>query len=117
MARKKNGGGTDNSTPPAPEPNGSGGTRKPPAHEVRLGRIRATVWENVSENGEAWFSVTVSRSYKQGDEWRTANSYGRYDLLVVSECCRLAFLWVVSQTVAVRTPLPQTKPPDEEVPM
>lgn len=111
MARKKNGNGGEAAQPP-PEPNGptgSGGVRKPPVHEVRLGRIRSTVWENVDEQGNAWYSVTISRSYKQGDEWRTANSYGKDDLLVVSECCRLAFLWVVSQTVTVRTPLPQAE--------
>jgi hypothetical protein len=115
VAKKKQNG---HEAHPNPEPNGSGGTRRPPVHEVRLGRIRATVWQNESENGDAWFSVTISRSYKDSKgEWRTANSYGRDDLLVVSECCRLAFLWVVYQTVSVRSPLPQTKPPEEEVPI
>ncbi|MBX9623643.1 MAG: hypothetical protein K2X82_07495 [Gemmataceae bacterium] len=62
--------------------------------------------------------MTFTRSYKQGEEWRTATNFSWSDILVVAEVARLAYLWVTSQTVTVRTPLPQTQPPvAEEVPM
>lgn len=73
------------------------GTRKPPAHEVRIGRIRAVVWENHHQETGRWFSVNLVRTYKQGDQWKQATSLGRDDLLVGAECLRLAFLWIAAQ--------------------
>ena len=41
-----------------------------PAHKIRIGVLQVTIWRNISEKG-TWYSVTPSRSYKQGDEtWR-----------------------------------------------
>ncbi len=73
--------------------------RKPPVFECRLGRVKAVVWENLSDNG-VWFSITFGRSYKEekaGGQWKTASSFGKDDLLVVAECARQCFLWIVSQ--------------------
>jgi len=82
-----------------PSKNGSSkeASRKPPVHEVRIKQIRAVVWENDSDEQGRWFSVTISRSYKQGEEWKTATSFGRDDLLVVAECARLAWLWIAKE--------------------
>jgi hypothetical protein len=114
VAKKKARNGGGDQEPQAQEQNGhSGGTRKPPVHEVRIGRIRATVWENIDDQGNPWYSVTFSRSYKQGDEWKTASSYGRDDLLVVAEVARLAFLFVAAQVITVTKPLPTDKPPED----
>jgi len=46
----------------SPEP-----PKQRPAHEIRLGRIKATIWANQGDNGP-WFNVTLSRNYKDGDE-------------------------------------------------
>lgn len=73
------------------------GERKPPAHECRIKNIRGTVWENHHPEQGKWFSVTITRSYKQGEEWKTANSFGRDDLLVVGEVARLCWLWIAQQ--------------------
>lgn len=53
-------------------------TRKP-VHEVRLGRIKAAIWANENERGQR-FSVTVSRIYKDGEQWKSSDSFGRDDL-------------------------------------
>ena len=37
-------------------------SKQKPAHEIRLGRIKATIWENETENGTRHY-VTVSRIY------------------------------------------------------
>jgi len=42
-------------------------TKQQPAHEVRLGAIKATIWENQTTAGMR-HNVTVSRSYKDGAE-------------------------------------------------
>jgi hypothetical protein len=68
-----------------------------PAHEVRIGRIRASVWRNHSDQHGAWYSVSITRSFKQGDQWRSASTFGKDDLLVVAEVSRLAFHWIARQ--------------------
>jgi hypothetical protein len=71
------------------------GERRPPAHEVQLGRVKAVVWENHSDAHGRWFSITCGRSYKDNSgNWRTAQSFGRDDLLVLAECLRQCYLWV-----------------------
>jgi len=50
-----------------------------PVHEVRLGRVKAAIWENETQNGTR-FNVTVQRLYKDGDEWKSSESFGRDDL-------------------------------------
>jgi hypothetical protein len=41
-------------------------SKRRPVHELRLGRIRAAVWENSTQNGTR-YNVTVSRLYKDDD--------------------------------------------------
>jgi hypothetical protein len=79
-----------------PPPQGQQGSdRKPPAVEFRIGRIRATVWENSHPEKGKWFSITLTRSYKDNQgQWRTASSFGRDDLLAVGEVTRMAFHWI-----------------------
>jgi hypothetical protein len=48
-------------------------TKTPPVHEVRAGRMRAAIWANPSEKG-VWHSVTLSRLYKDGDEWKDSQT-------------------------------------------
>lgn len=59
-------------------------TNNKPAYEVRLGRVKATVWANTSEKG-TWHNVTLSRSYRDGKDWKESNSFGRDDLLVLAK--------------------------------
>lgn len=51
-----------------------------PIHSVKVGRVRAAIWENTSENG-AWHSVTFSRLYKDDSgAWKDSSSFSRDDL-------------------------------------
>jgi hypothetical protein len=46
----------------------------------RLGRVRASVWSNESENGP-WYSVSFSRLYKDKDgQWQDSTRFSREDL-------------------------------------
>lgn len=77
---------------------GEGGARERPAHEVKVGAVRATVWQNAGANG-SWYSVTLSRLYKDDqDQWKDATSFGREDLLAVAKAADLAHTWVLSAT-------------------
>jgi len=64
-----------------------------PVHEIRLGRIRAAVWENETQNGTR-HNVTVSRLYKDGDQWKDSTSFGREDLPVVCKVLDMAHTWI-----------------------
>lgn len=68
-----------------------------PAHEVRLGKIRVTIWPNRSPNQGTWYSVTVSRSYKDGDAWKETSSFRRDDLPVVARAIDMAYAWIWGQ--------------------
>jgi hypothetical protein len=79
---KKNGG---QAAAPKPE-------RQRPAFTVRIGRLSASVWANQHETQGTWYSITLTRSYKDGQgQWKTATSFGRDDLLVLGEMCRQVF--------------------------
>ena len=71
-------------------------SKQKPAHEIRLGRIKATIWENETENGTR-HNVTVSRIYKDGEEWKQTGSFGRDDLPLVAKVSDLAHSWIYEQ--------------------
>lgn len=99
---RRNTGGRPGSADEKPVPQQQGGGRSQPAHEVKAGRITATVWLN-EHDGKPWYSVTISRAYKDGEgKWKQASSFGRDDLLVVAECARQAWLYCTEQSVKNR---------------
>lgn len=67
-----------------------------PTHEIRLGSIKAAVWENDTANGTR-FNVSLSRIYKQENDWKTSDSFGRDDLLLVAKVADLAHTWIFEQ--------------------
>ena len=68
-----------------------------PTHEVRLGAIKAAVWKNDTSNGVR-YNTTFSRLYKDGDEWKTTDSFGRDDLLVLAKVADQAHSWIHEQS-------------------
>jgi hypothetical protein len=71
-------------------------TKVRPVREIRLGRIRAAIWENETQNGTR-HNVTLSRLYKDGDEWKDSTSFGRDDLPLVAKVADQAHLWIFTQ--------------------
>lgn len=70
---------------------------KAPVHEVRLGRIKATIWENSTEHGVR-HNVTLSRLYKDGDQWKESTSFGRDDLPLVMKVADRVHDWIFDQS-------------------
>ena len=56
-----------------------------PVDEVRIGRVKATIWRNQTEDGQPRYNVRFARLYKDGDTWKTTQSFGRHDLLVLAK--------------------------------
>jgi len=73
--------------------------KQKPVHEIRLGRIRAAIWANETDNRQVWFNVTVSRLYKDGDQWRDTSTYRRDDLPIVAKVVDMAYAWIWGQDV------------------
>jgi hypothetical protein len=67
-----------------------------PVHELRLGRIRAAIWQNETENGPR-HNVTITRLYKDGEDWKDSTSFGRDDLPLVAKICDQAHTWIFTQ--------------------
>ena len=72
---------------------------KQPVHEIRLGLIKATVWENDTQNGTR-HNVTVTRLYKDGDVWKDSTSFGRDDLPLVAKLADMAHTWIFTHQQA-----------------
>ena len=60
-----------------------------PVDEIRIGRVKATIWKNGTDE-QPRHNVTFSRLYKDGDQWKSTQSFGRNDLLVLAKVADLA---------------------------
>jgi len=71
--------------PEAPQP--SERAANAPVFSCRHRALKAAVWRNETDSG-SFFNVTVSRSYKEGEQWHESSSFGYDDVLIVAELLR-----------------------------
>ena len=64
-----------------------------PAHEIRVGNVRATIWRN-SKPHSVWYSVSIERRYRQEETWKTSNSFGADELPLVCKAAEMAYGWI-----------------------
>jgi hypothetical protein len=96
--------GREKTAPRGDRPRGEQGEQakagNKPAHEVRLGRIRAAIWLNETENGLR-YNVQITRLYKdQKDQWKDSPSFGREDLPLVAKVADMAMVWIYENPAA-----------------
>jgi len=72
--------------------------KKKPAHEIRLGKVRAAIWANEAEGGATRYSVTFSRLYKDGESWKDSTSFGRQELLLLAKVADSAHTFLHRET-------------------
>ena len=71
--------------PAAPNRNPSAAPGQSPVKTLRLGRIKAAIWEN-SADQRTFYNVTFARTYMDEDKkFHDADSFGRDDLLLLSK--------------------------------
>ena len=68
-----------------------------PAHEIRLGRIKAAIWSNEIPDGPR-YNVTISRLFKDENGWRRSGVFGRDDLPIVTKVADLAHTWILDRS-------------------
>ncbi|EMB16323.1 MULTISPECIES: hypothetical protein [Rhodopirellula] len=74
---------------------------KAPIKRFAVGNgIKASIWENQSKNNGSWLSVTITRTYREGEEFKDTTSFRRDDLLFVAKASELAFTWCLKKAQA-----------------
>jgi len=63
---------------------------KRPIEKLRSYPLQAAIWKNESDKG-VFYSVTFSRSYKDGDEYRDVDSFSGTQLLQLSHLAAKAY--------------------------
>lgn len=65
-------------------------TKQKPAAALRDGAIKATLWQKQGEKG-VFFNVTLSRTYKDGDDYKDSYSFSGAELLRVARLAGKAY--------------------------
>jgi len=74
-----------------------------PVKTLRLGRIKAAVWENNSDQ-RAFFNVTFARTYMDADKkFRDTDSFGRDDLLLLAKLADQAHTFICEEAAGQKT--------------
>src|SRR5438552_1445767 len=72
-----------------------------PITEIRIGPVKAAVWQNINQNGVR-HKVIVERLYRDGEEWKTRTSFGRDDLLPLAKLADQAHSWILNEDADVK---------------
>jgi hypothetical protein len=51
-----------------------------PVKKIKVGAIEIAVWENQSESGNKFYTTSMERNYKDGEEWKKTNTLRESDL-------------------------------------
>lgn len=65
-------------------------TKQKPAATLRDGALKATLWQKQSEKG-VFFTVTLSRTYRDGDEYKDSHSFVGAELLRIGRLAAKAY--------------------------
>jgi hypothetical protein len=69
-----------------------------PAHTLHDGPLKLTIWKNTnSDKGTIWYSVNISRGYRQEETWKETDSLGQDDMLAMMELLREGYAWIKMQ--------------------
>lgn len=95
---------TKTKTTPEPQAAEAAPTKTQPVHVVRLRNIRAAIWANDTEFGVR-HNVTVARLWKDDEgQWRTSDSFGRDDLLLLAKVLDLSHTWICERVQGEEIP-------------
>jgi hypothetical protein len=88
------------STQPALQPKNATAGSKLPVKTFRLGRIKAAVWENESDQTK-FYNVTFARTYlDDAKQYHDTDSFGRDDLLLVAKLADQAHTFIFERISA-----------------
>lgn len=62
-----------------------------PAAKLRDGVLSVTIWKNEREDDKAYYTSILSKSYKDGDEWKDTDNLNADDLLKAAHLLQQAY--------------------------
>ncbi len=71
-------------------------SKNKPAHEIRVGLVKAAIWKVEHEKGP-FFSVSLVRIYKGARGWKQSSSFSGRELSTVAEVAGQATAWIEEQ--------------------
>ncbi len=71
-------------------------TPRKPVQDLRLGRLKAAIWENPTDNGVR-YNVTFARLYKDESGWHSNDAFGHDDLLGLAKLADQTHTWIVQK--------------------
>lgn len=77
-------------------------TKSEPIASLRIGRLEAAIWENPREQG-VFHSVTVTRSYRDGENYKSTHSYDPADLANVAKLVNWAADYLIKNQLEAAT--------------
>ena len=87
-------------------------TPTPPVHRIGHGAVSASIWRQETEKGPM-FNVTFQRSYRDGEDWKNSDSFGRKELLILSLIAARAFEWISAQSKTAQSAGTSAKSKDD----
>jgi hypothetical protein len=63
-----------------------------PVVKFRIGLVTATIWQN-----DKYFNTVLSKSYREGEEWRETDQLGHGDLLNAARVLKRAEEYISDQ--------------------
>lgn len=77
-------------------------TANAPVAVFRYRGVSASVFENRSEQDIPYFKVSVVRTYKDGEEFKTTSAFSRDDLPIVVHVAEQAWDWILNAEASQR---------------
>lgn len=72
-------------------------TTKKPEYSIRRRSVQAAIWKNDGKNGP-FYRATFSRRYKDGETWKSTESFNADDLVDLMLVAALALDWIRDTT-------------------
>lgn len=75
--------------------------KQKPIHKIRAGNITGDIWQTKKDfNGRkvTFYNASITKNYKDGEEWKTTNSFNNNDLPKLALVANKAFEWIMSRS-------------------
>jgi hypothetical protein len=74
-----------------------------PVHTLKIGSLHASIWLNTSQGGNSFYTTTIERRYREGNDYKSTGSYNHEDLLNVAKLAKRAEEWIATKLAENRT--------------
>ena len=58
-----------------------------PIWKTQHNRVQGAMWKHLQDDGKTRFTISISRSYKDDDKWKSVHYFDRKDLKDVQAIC------------------------------